>query len=165
LRRVTVIVALGLSMLLPSSAAASVLDPDDVDGPLDIRSVSVVPLRHDRLNLTISFWAPFHRSAIDHRNEEGVRVGFYLRAFDFETQAYVVRRSGSIVLLHGDFGSSACCYRSEITWLSRRTLTTSFLPWWIRIGEGTNHGMPYRAKSRVCRHPCIRDHTSWGVIP
>jgi hypothetical protein len=152
-------------MLLPMSAAASVWDPDDVDGPLDIRSVNVVPLRHDRLNLTVSFWAPFHRSAINHRMAEGIRIGFTLPEFDYETWAYVVRRSGSIVLWHGDFGSSVCCFRSRITWLSPRTLTTSFLPWWTRTGEDTSHGMPYRARSRVCRHPCIRDHTGWGVIP
>jgi hypothetical protein len=167
LRRVPVFVALSLSMLSVSlPAGASVLDPDDVDGPLDIRSVSVVPLRHDRLNLTLSFWAPFHRSAIDHRNEEGVRVGFTLPEFgNYESWAYLVRRSGSVVLWHGDFGSSTCCFRSRVTWLSRRTLTTSFLPWWIRTGEDTTHGLPYRAKSRICRHPCIRDHTGWGVTP
>jgi hypothetical protein len=166
LHRVMVIVALIVSMLfLPSSAAASVWDADDVDGPLDIRSVNVVPLRHDRLNLTISFWAPFHRSAIGHRFGEGVWVGFDMHTFDFVTNAYVLRRSGSIVLVHGDFGSSACCYRSRITWLSRRTLTTNFLPWWIRTGEDVSHGMPYQARSRVCRDPCIRDHTRWGVIP
>lgn len=167
LRKVAVVVALALSMLsVPLPAAASVSDPNDVDGPLDIRSVNVVPLRHGRLNLTISFWAPFHRSAIGHGFGEGVRAEFDPRASTANQPAYVVRRSGQIVLVHGDHGSSICCWRSRVTWLSRRSLTTNFLPWWIRTGlQDDNHGMPYRARSRICRDPCIRDHTRWGVIP
>ena len=171
MRRVPVVVALALSLLsVPLPAAASVWDPNDVDGPLDIRSVSVLPLRHDRLNLTISFWAPFRRSAISDGFGEGVRVRFYyFRRLNYYTNTYLLRRSGSIVLWHGDRGSASCCYRSRVTWLARRTLTTSFLPWWVRKKLGpdleTSHGMRYRARSRVCREPCIRDHTGWGVVP
>jgi hypothetical protein len=52
------VVVLALSMMsFPSPAAASVWDPN-VDAPLDIRSISVVPPLHGRLNLTISFWRP-----------------------------------------------------------------------------------------------------------
>jgi hypothetical protein len=146
----------------PVSAATS--DPEDTAGPLDLRWLSLEPASGDRLRLTFSFWPVFRPGALAGNSQEGLLMRFRLPALRYTAIGYTFFRDGHLRFRQGDFGSSACCYRSRLERIDRRTLTTVFLPWWIRTGEQENHGVRYWARTKVCRDPCLVDHTRRGIV-
>jgi len=91
-------------------------------------------------------------------------VRFHLPRFDYEAYGYTVRHDGYLKFRQGDFGSSACCWATRLVRIAPRTFSTRFLPWWIRTGEDQNLGVRYRARTRICRHPCVVDFTREAVI-
>ena len=157
-------VAIALLLTLAFPASAAIWDPPDTSGPLDVRWVNVKPLTNDRLRLTFGFWAGFRRSALAGDSQEGFRVRFYLPNFNYVTYGYTTRKSGQLRFRQGDFGSSTCCFVSRLTRLGPRTVTTTFLPWWIRTGEDENRGIRYSARTRLCRMQCFTDHTRTSVV-
>ena len=160
----SIAVAITLSLTLAVPASAAIWDPPDTRGPLDIRWVNVKPLTNDRLKLTFGFWAGFRKSALAGDSQEGFLVRFYLPSFNFLTYGYTTRKDGQLRFRQGDFGSSTCCFVSRLTRLGPRTFTTTFLPWWIRTGEDENRGVRYSAQTRLCRTPCLIDHTRASVV-
>ena len=87
--------------------AASDFDPDDVQGPLDLRWVGAWLTQDGEFRITIAFYDGFRVSALPTvrhsrlrgRGQVSVDLAGYI------TGLYV-RRHGRIVFLNGDFGSS-----------------------------------------------------------
>ena len=166
LRIGTASLVLALALFIPAaSASAGVWDPNDTRGQLDIRWLNLKQAPHDRLTLTIGFWPGFSARALAGDYRHGLLVTFLLPTFDFITNGYTLWKDGHLKFRQGDFGSSVCCYGSRVRFIGPRTLTTTFLPWWIRTGEEENHGIDYRARTRFCRDPCIVDFTRHDLLP
>lgn len=161
---VSIAVAISLSLTLAVPASAAIWDPPDTSGPLDVRWVNVKPLTNDRLKLTFGFWAGFRKRALAGDSVEGFLMRFYLPEFNFVTYGYTTRKDGQLRFRQGDFGSSTCCYVSRLTRLGPRTFTTTFLPWWIRTDGDDSRGVRYSAQTRLCRRPCLVDHTHTSVV-
>ena len=163
MRRFAIALVLPLALgLMTQTPAAAIWDPNDVRGPLDIRWVKVRELHHGHLKVTIGFWPGFDRSALPIQlfTDNAAWVSFLPRRFTGPTTAQILRRHGTLKLIHGDFGSSLCCWRSALTQIGPATFTTRILPYWVRKLDRTNAGLRYWARSKVCRpHVCRRDTT------
>ncbi len=169
MRRFIIALALPLALSLVSPPpAAAIWDPHDVRGPLDIRWVHVKELDHGRLKVTIGFWPGFDRSALPTEvfRRNAAWVNFLPEGFTRPTTAHVLRRDGTLKLVHGDFGSSLCCWGSRLIRIAPQTFTTRILPYWVRELDRTNSGVHFWGRSRAC-HPqsCRRDTTSHDVLP
>jgi hypothetical protein len=164
IRVVSVVLLTTAIATLAPPVSAAISDPEDSAGPLDLRSLSLEPASGDRLRLTFSFWPVFRAGALAGNGQEGLLVRFRLPVFRYTAIGYTFFRDGHLRSRQGAFGSSACCYRSKLRRLDRRTLTTVFLPWWIRTGEQENRGVRYWARTKVCRDPCLVDHTRRGIV-
>ena len=165
-RSALVVVPLTVALLAPSPASAAVWDRNDTAGPLDIRWVNIKQLSGERLKLTISFWHGFRASALAGDFRRGLLARYrFPRWDDFNTLGYTVRKDGRLRFRNGDFGSSICCWGSPLTRIGPRTVTTTFLPWWIRIDtDDDNIGVRYMARTRLCRDPCLIDFTRKDVV-
>jgi hypothetical protein len=161
------VIGLGLIVLTTPSAVAGIRDAEDTRGPLDIRWVNFEREGEHRLRLTIGLWPGFRARFLAGDSSEGLMFKFNLPDFGapgFRLDAYTIRKNGLLRLRQGDFGSSICCWSSELTRVNARTLTTVFTPWWIRSGEHDNEGVEYRARSKVCRARCLIDRTRADTI-
>ena len=169
MRRFTIAIVLPLALgLMTPGPAVAIWDPHDVRGPLDIRWVNVKELHHGRLKVTLGFWPDFDRSALPTHlfRANAAWVNFLPRRFTRPTTGQVLRRHGTLKLIHGDFGSSLCCWRSALTHVGPATFTTRILPYWVRELDRTNAGLRYWGRSKVCRpHSCLRDTTGHDGLP
>jgi hypothetical protein len=160
-----VVVPLTVVLLVASPASAAVWDRNDTVGPLDIRWVNLRELRGDRLKLTISFWAGFRASALAGDYHRGLLVRYRTPTFSqFYPLGFTVRKDGHLRFRSGDLGSSLCCWGSPLTRIGPHTVTTTFLPWWIRTGGDHIDGIHYSARTRVCRDPCLVDFTRKDLV-
>ena len=163
LLRVGILALVCLSLASPP-ATASTWDPQDTAGPLDLRWLHLAQAPRDRVRLTFSFWPGFRAGALAGDDTRGLLVRFHLPDLGYTAIGYTFFKDGHLRFRQGDFGSSTCCFRSRLERIDRRTLTTVFLPWWIRSGEQDNRGVRYWARTRVCRDPCLVDHTRRDVV-
>lgn len=163
-----VVASLALTTGFAPIATAGVSDPNDTRGPLDIRRVHLEELPWERLRLTVRFWSGGFQRRYLGRNDphDGLRVSFRLPAFDdVTTYGFTFRKHGHLRLRQGDFGSSICCWSSRLRWIRPDTFRTVFLPWWIRLeSDQHNEGIKYKARTRVCRVPCLADRTDPDVV-
>jgi hypothetical protein len=164
---IALVLPLVVGLVAPTPAAA-IWDPRDVGGPLDIRWANVEALRHGRLKVTLGFWPGFERSALPTRpfGTNAAWMNLLPRRFTGPTTAQIVRRHGELKLVHGDFGSSLCCWRSTLTRIGPATYTTRILPYWVRELGRTNAGLQFWGRSRVCGpDDCRRDTTAHDGLP
>jgi hypothetical protein len=109
----TRLTALLLILIVMAAAApahaASDWDPDEVEGPLDLRWIGARFAPHGQFVLAISFYDDFDPRAIPRRKtlERGVSLEFYA----FMDGVLFRRTDGRIALFYGDFGST-CCNRA-----------------------------------------------------
>jgi hypothetical protein len=127
-RRATIVVLVSLvPALIPSTAwAASVWDPQDVEGPFDIRWFGAVFTSTGELHLGISFYDGFDPSMLPmgfDRHVSVVRVKL-TPALD---GLFIRRPSGRIVFIWGDYGSS-CCEVARVTRPAPDVLSVVFDP-------------------------------------
>jgi hypothetical protein len=118
LRRIVPLLVAIIVALVPATAfAASDWDPDDVDGPLDLRWFGARFLSDGgHLRFTISFHDGFQRSAIHRRNDGR---GLWVHLADNLDGYFTRRRDGTMVFLYGDLGSTCGavpqkCYRAPV---------------------------------------------------
>jgi hypothetical protein len=156
--------ALVLVGSLASPAAAGTTDPEDTRGPLDLRWLDLDAIPGDRVRLTFGFWSGFRAAELAGNSQEGLLVRFRLPELEYVAIGYTLFQDGHLRFRQGDFGSSACCYRSKFIRLDRRSFTTVFVPWWVRTGEQENDRVRYWGRTKVCKQPCIADHTRRDLI-
>jgi hypothetical protein len=164
---IALVLPLALGWVAPAPAVA-IWDPHDVRGPLDIRWVNVRGLHHGRLKVTIGFWPGFARNALPTQpfRDNAAWVNLRPDGFTGSATAQVLRRPGTLKLIHGDFGSGLCCWRSALTRIGPATFTTRILPYWVRELDRTNDGLRFWGRSKVCRpHACRRDTTEHDRLP
>ena len=124
-RRAAVGLWLVLAMILAIAEpvnAASDLDGDDVEGPLDLRWVGAWFTLDGQFHVTISFYEGFRVSALPKLRPGRLRGRgqVWVDLTDFISGVYG-RRHGKIVFLYGDFGSncglqfSRYCSRASVT--------------------------------------------------
>lgn len=117
--RVRVIGCLALAVvaavaLAAPASAGSVWDPDDADGPLDIRWLGATFLANDTTRLTVSFRDRFRTPALP-----TMERGRYYPSFrgpgslsviltDFFEGYFAHRHDGRLVFVYADWGSSCC---------------------------------------------------------
>jgi hypothetical protein len=118
---VSLVLAITLAMTGPASAESD-SDPDDVEGPLDLRWVGAWLTQDGEFRITIAFYDGFRVSALPKVRNGGLRgrsrVSVDLTEFII---GLYVRRNGKILFLYGDFGSSCGldfprgCLRARVT--------------------------------------------------
>ncbi len=113
-------------VIVPSPAiAGSDWDPDDVEGPFDIRWYGAAFTSSGDVHLTLSFYDDFRHAALPWtaRTDLNVRVEIQPVA-----TGYLLRRAhGRIVFSWGDYGSN-CCERAPVTRLAPGILDITFDP-------------------------------------
>ena len=148
-----VIVISGLLTAAPASGE-SAWDPNDVQGPLDLRWIGASFIPHDRFKLTLSFYN-LRLGALPHRRT--FQRGVVVTLTDFLLGLYRVRADRHVVFVYGDFASS-CCARAHVQRTSRNVL---------RVVFPTEHDpadLTYRvhAVSKWQHHAeRVRDRTRW----
>jgi hypothetical protein len=160
-RRIAVVV-LALSLLLAGAlpaSAASDWDPDDVEGPLDLRWLGAWFVPDDHIRITVSFYDGFRLSALSHGRdvEHGLRVrltGSIAGVFQ--------RRHGRIVFFYGDFASGCgaafpkACWRARVTRPSANILKVRFRV----VRDPPNPTYEVQAFTALMRHgDVVRDTT------
>ena len=170
LPRLTMLVAAVTLVMLATPASAAVWDREDTPGPLDIRWMNIEQVSGERLKVTLSFWPGFRASALAGDFQRGLQMLYRFPRWDeLQTLGYIVRKDGHLRFRNGDFGSSLCCWGSPVTRIGPRTVTTTFLPWWMREDpsggqDDDNIGVRYRSRTRLCRDRCLIDFTREDVI-
>jgi hypothetical protein len=109
-RRTAVGVSLVLAVTLATTGpvnAASDFDPDDVEGPLDLRWIGAWFTHDDEFRVTISFYDGFRVSALPKVRRHWLhgRGQVWVDITSAISGTYV-RRHGGIVFFYGDFGSA-----------------------------------------------------------
>lgn len=95
---------LGLVLMAPPAVAASDWDPNDVEGPLDLRWVGATFTSNGDLRLVVSFYSGFMSSALRGPGR-GVRVRMAAVQSGTVIGYFRHRRDGSIVFRYGDGAS------------------------------------------------------------
>lgn len=147
-----------VAAVLVSSApafAASDWDPDDVDGPLDMKWIGARFIPDDRFRLTISFYDDFRPSAIPLRH--GKRNSVTVTFTDFLNGFFFRRQNERIMLFYGDFGSD-CCAKAPVRQPSANVLRVTF----PTIHDPADLTYEVRARS-TWQHEgeTFRDRTGW----
>jgi len=103
---VSLVLAISLAMTGPANAASD-FDPDDIEGPLDLRWVGAWLTQDGEFRITIAFYDGFRVSALPTVRHGRLRGSGQVSVdlTGYITGLYV-RRHGRIVFLYGDFGSS-----------------------------------------------------------
>jgi hypothetical protein len=160
-----VVVPLTVMLLATSAASAAVWDRNDTAGHLDIRWLNLKELPRERLRLTISFWSGFRAEALAGSYQRGLLVR-YRRPWlsEFNALGFTVRKDGQLKFRSGDLGSSLCCWGSPLTRIGPHTVTTTFIPWWIRTGGEHIDGIHYSARTRLCGDRCLIDFTRKDLV-
>jgi hypothetical protein len=156
---VLAILMAGLLTAVPTSAE-SAWDPDDVEGPLDLRWLGASFIPHDRTKLTVSFYDDFRVGALAHRRGQVFHRGVRVKLAKHLQGVFRVRSNGHIVFIYGDFGSS-CCSTARVEWPSRTVLRVviptfnkeaGFGPYRVRaISTWYHHGERVRDRTRELR--------------
>ena len=140
---------------VPASAVSD-WDPDDVDGPLDIRWIGATFLPNDHFKLTVSFHNDFRASALPRRIT--FHHGVVVNLTDFMQGLFRHRRDGRIVFIYGDFASN-CCYVARVARPS---------PNLLKVIDPTVHDpadLTYRIRATSTWYDDdnhhVRDHTGW----
>jgi hypothetical protein len=104
-------VAASIVLTAAPAIAGSDWDPDDVEGPFDLRWVGATFTADGRFVLEISFYEGFDARVIPHARMDRREVRVEMSEF---LDGYLKRRGdGRIVLVWGDMGSS-CCWRDRV---------------------------------------------------
>jgi hypothetical protein len=118
---VSLVLAITLAMTGQASAASD-FDPDDVEGPLDLRWVGAWFTHDGGFRVTIAFYDGFRVSALPKLRNGGLRgKGQVLVDLTGFITGLYVRRQGKILFLYGDFGSNCGldfargCLRARVT--------------------------------------------------
>jgi hypothetical protein len=130
LATVATIVMVTMTALAATAAAGSDWDPDDVRGLLDIRWVGAAFRADDTIRLTVSMYGDFRVSALPETSGKplswfGQRGLLRVRLTAHLSGFFVQRRSGRVVFLYGDTGSS-CCSRARVRRPSATVLRVVF---------------------------------------
>jgi hypothetical protein len=116
-RIVPLLVAIIVALVPVPAFAASDWDPDDVEGPLDLRWFGArFASDGEHVRFTISFHDGFRRSAI-HSRRDG--RGLWVHIADNLDGYFTRHRDGRTVFLYGDLGSKCGfvpqkCYRAPV---------------------------------------------------
>jgi hypothetical protein len=146
-----------ISVLLTGAPAlaASDWDPDDVNGPLDMRWVAARFVPHDRFKLTVSFYPSFRPSALPRQKSFSRGVAVILT--DYLNGLFRHRRDGRIVFVYGDFASS-CCSVANVRRPFRDVLRVVF----PTVHDPADLTYRVRPTSTWYDHgERVRDRTSW----
>ena len=135
LRRATIVVLVSLvPVLIPGQAwAASDWDPNDVEGPFDIRWFGAVYTSTGEVHLGISFYDGFDPSSLPmgfdyHVSFVRVRLSPALDG------SFIRRPSGRIVFIWGDYASD-CCALAPVSRPSPDVLSVVFDPFSYVYGD------------------------------
>ena len=154
------IVALALAVLFLTAVpagAASDWDPNDVDGPLDLRWIGA-SFSDNYLRLTVSFYDAFRPSAL-RGPYRGVRVQLaWFHGTEFMSGAFIRQRDGHIVFRYGDggqLGGMGCIDKTaRVRRPSPNVLTVAF----------PIIGATYRVRATskwVNARETVKDRTGW----
>jgi hypothetical protein len=118
----TLAILAGLFTATPASAESD-WDPNDVQGPLDLRWIGASFISGDRTKVSVSFYGGFHAGALTHRRS--LSRGVVITMTDYLQGYFRLRDNGHIVFIYGDFGSS-CCDTARVEQPLRRVLRVVF---------------------------------------
>jgi hypothetical protein len=125
-RRAVFLLVLALTLLIPAQAqAVGVWDPNDVQGPFDLRWVGATHTSTGRIKLTVTFYAGFSADKLPDR--EIFNPGVWVELDDYMTGFFWVNRRGDVVLSYGDT-ASGCCYHAPVAQPAPRTLVARYRP-------------------------------------
>ena len=141
-------------LLLASPASAGVWDPDDTRGPLDVRWIDLKPVARNHVKLTISSGRGSARvplPAISDRGPDEIppaQAQLHRDRLHLPRDGHLIS-PGRLRILGFLLPIPTGSDRSS-------TLTTTFLPWWIRTGEQENRGVRVLGSDTIVSGPLSR---------